>query len=426
MRAEIITIGDELTSGSVQNTNATFIASQLHPLGIEVVKMTTVGDTHEDIIKALRSTQGTVSVALVTGGLGPTVDDITTKAASEAFRRKLLLNKEALKTMEERFQKFGRAMSSHNVRQAYLPTGATIVPNPIGTACGFHLAKDNTLFIFMPGVPREMQRMCEETVIPLLKRELPETSIVKSQLLKIFGKSESYCDQLLGKLIKKEREIRFAFLPHYPEITLKLTMRGNDTRAIEKKLKSVTRAVTRILGDIVFAEGEHTLEEVVGSLLKSQGATLAVAESCTGGLITHRLTNVPGSSEYIERTLVVYSTTSKKALLKVPTSLLNRYGAVSKEVAEHMARGVRTSSKTTVGLAVTGIAGPAGGTPEKPVGTVFIALAHARSVSTEQLKFYGDREQIKFMTSQYALDILRKQLIAQQLPSVQFDKTRGL
>lgn len=413
MRAEIITIGDELTSGSVQNTNATFIASQLHPLGIEVVKMTTVGDTHEDIIKALRSTQGTVSVALVTGGLGPTVDDITTKAASEAFRRKLLLNKEALKTMEERFQKFGRAMSSHNVRQAYLPTGATIVPNPIGTACGFHLAKDNTLFIFMPGVPREMQRMCEETVIPLLKRELPETSIVKSQLLKIFGKSESYCDQLLGKLIKKEREIRFAFLPHYPEITLKLTMRGNDTRAIEKKLKSVTRAVTRILGDIVFAEGEHTLEEVVGSLLKSQGATLAVAESCTGGLITHRLTNVPGSSEYIERTLVVYSTTSKKALLKVPTSLLNRYGAVSKEVAEHMARGVRTSSKTTVGLAVTGIAGPAGGTPEKPVGTVFIALAHARSVSTEQLKFYGDREQIKFMTSQYALDILRKQLIAQ-------------
>jgi nicotinamide-nucleotide amidase len=413
MRAEIITIGDELTSGSVQNTNATFIASQLHPLGIEVVKMTTVGDTHEDIIKALRSTQGTVSVALVTGGLGPTVDDITTKAASEAFRRKLLLNKEALKTMEERFQKFGRAMSSHNVRQAYLPTGATIVPNPIGTACGFHLAKDNTLFIFMPGVPREMQRMCEETVIPLLKRELPETSIVKSQLLKIFGKSESYCDQLLGKLIKKEREIRFAFLPHYPEITLKLTMRGNDTRAIEKKLKSVTRAVTRILGDIVFAEGEHTLEEVVGCLLKSQGATLAVAESCTGGLITHRLTNVPGSSEYIDRTLVVYSNTSKKALLKVPTSLLNRYGAVSKEVAEHMARGVRTSSKTTVGLAVTGIAGPAGGTPEKPVGTVFIALAHARSVSTEQLKFYGDREQIKFMTSQYALDILRKQLIAQ-------------
>ena len=413
MRAEIITIGDELTSGSVQNTNATFIASQLHPLGIEVVKMTTVGDTHEDIIKALRSTQGTVSVALVTGGLGPTVDDITAKAASEAFRRKLLLNKEAFKTMEERFQKFGRAMSPHNVRQAYLPAGATIVPNPIGTACGFHLAKDNTLFIFMPGVPREMQRMCEETVIPLLKRELPETSIVKSQLLKIFGKSESYCDQILGKLIEKEKEIRFAFLPHYPEIILKLTMRGNDTRAIEKKLKSVTRAVTRILGDIVFAEGEHTLEEVVGSLLKSQGATLAVAESCTGGLITHRLTNVPGSSEYLERALVVYSNTSKKALLKVPASLLNRHGAVSKEVAAHMAREVKVLSKTTFGVAVTGIAGPSGGTPEKPVGTVFIALAHARSVSTEQLKFYGDREQIKFMISQYALDILRKQLIAQ-------------
>lgn len=408
MKVEIITIGDELCSGSVQDTNATFISSHLHTIAIEVAKVTTVGDDTEKIVEALRSVQQKVSFVIVTGGLGPTVDDITTQAAADALRRKLVLNKHALKAMEERFQQFGRTMSPHNIKQAYLPSGATIVPNPIGTACGFSLAKSNTLFIFLPGVPREMKRMFEESVIPLIKKEQPETSIIRSSVLKIFGKTESYCDQRLSDLIKSEKEITFAFLPHYPEISLKLTMRGQDKKYIEKKIKAVERKVTKILGDIIFGKNEETLEEVVGNLLRSQGATIAVAESCTGGLISHRLTNVPGSSDYLERSIIAYSNKAKKDLLKVPATTLNRFGAVSKETAESMAKGVRKLSKTTFGLAVTGIAGPTGGTPEKPVGTVFISIAHGRQVTTQKCRFYGDREQIKFMTSQYALDMVRR------------------
>lgn len=408
MKVEIITIGDELCSGSVQDTNATFISSHLHTIAIEVAKVTTVGDDTEKIVEALRSVQQKVSFVIVTGGLGPTVDDITTQAAADALRRKLVLNKHALKAMEERFQKFGRTMSPHNIKQAYLPSGATIVPNPIGTACGFSLAKSNTLFIFLPGVPREMERMFEESVIPLIKKEQPETSIIRSSVLKIFGKTESYCDQRLSDLIKSEKEITFAFLPHYPEISLKLTMRGQDKKYIEKKIKAVERKVTKILGDIIFGKNEETLEEIVGNLLRSQGATIAVAESCTGGLISHRLTNVPGSSDYLERSIIAYSNKAKKDLLKVPATTLNRFGAVSKETAESMAKGVRKLSKTTFGLAVTGIAGPTGGTPEKPVGTVFISIAHGRQVTTQKCRFYGDREQIKFMTSQYALDMVRR------------------
>lgn len=411
MNVEIITIGDELCSGSVQDTNATFIANQLHTNGIEVTKVTTVGDDTETIVDALKGVLQKTSFVIVTGGLGPTVDDITTQAAAYALRRKLVLNKHALKAMEEKFQKYDRTMSPHNVKQAYLPSGAVIIPNAIGTACGFSLAKSNTLFIFLPGVPREMRRMFEENVIPLIKKEQPETSIIRSQVLKIFGKTESYCDQKLSDLIKSEKEITFSFLPRYPEISLKLTMRGKDKKNIEKKLKAAERKITKILGDIIFGKNEETLEEVVGNLLRSKGATISLAESCTGGLIAHRITNVPGSSDYLERSLIVYSNKAKKELLKVPATTLNRFGAVSQETAECMAKGVKSLSKTTFGLAVTGIAGPTGGTPEKPVGTVFISLAHGRQVKTQKRRFYGDREQIKFMTSQYALDILRKHLI---------------
>ena len=413
MKVEIMTIGDELTSGSSQDTNATFIAHQLHTIGIEVVKITTVGDDTEKIVDALRNAQQKVGCVIVTGGLGPTVDDITAKAAAEALRRKLVLNKLVLKAMEERFMKYGRKMSPNNVKQAYLPSDSTIVPNPIGTACGFYLARSNTLFFFLPGVPGEMKRMVEESVIPIIKKEQPETTIVSSCVLKVFGKSESYCDQVLSDLIKSEKEVAFAFLPHYPEISLKLTMRGKDGKYIEKKLKALERKIKskKYLGDVIFGKDEETLEGVVGKLLRSKGATISIAESCTGGLITHRLTNVPGSSDYLERSLVVYSDKAKKELLKVPAGILKRHGAVSKEVAESMAKGVKSLSKTTFGLAVTGIAGPAGGTPEKPVGTVFISFSHKRQVITQKCSFYGDREQIKFMTSQYALDVLRKYLI---------------
>ena len=412
MKAQIVSIGNELTSGSVLNTNATFIAGKLHAMGIEIAEIITVGDDTVSIVEALRNVKPMVSFVVVTGGLGPTVDDITTHAAAEALRRKLILNKQALQAMEEHFKHSGRTMSPHNIRQAYLPSGAQVIANPIGTACGFSAARSNTIFFFLPGVPREMMRMLEESVIPLIRKEQPEVTQVRTAVLKIFGRTESYCDHALGDLIKQEQEIAFAFLPHYPEITIKLTIRGREKKYLEKKLKAVERKTLHILGDIVFGRDDETMEMVVGNLLRNAGATLALAESCTGGLITHRLTNVPGTSDYLERSLIVYSNKAKKELLRVPDAILNRFGAVSEQAAAHMAREVKRLSKTTIGLAVTGIAGPAGGTTEKPVGTVFIALAYKRQVITERHQFYGDREQIKQITAQYALDSLRKLLIA--------------
>jgi nicotinamide-nucleotide amidase len=412
MKAEIISIGNELTSGSVPNTNATFIAGHLFSSGIEVSGMLTVGDESAAIIEALRNVSPSVSFVVVTGGLGPTVDDITTRAAAEALRRKLTLNHQARQALEEFLNRIGRPLDPHNLRQAYLPVGAAVIPNPIGTACGFSLARGRTVFFFLPGVPREMTRMFEESVMPQIRRERPDNTMVRAAVLKIFGRTESYCDQALHDLIKQEQEIAFAFLPHYPEITIKLTIRGTDEKYLKKKLKTVERKTGRILGNIIFGHDEETLEMVVGNLLRKAGATLAVAESCTGGLITHRITNVPGSSEYLERTLIVYGNRAKKELMEMPASLLAKHGAVSKEAADHMARAVRRLSKSTIGLAVTGIAGPGGGTPEKPVGTVFIALAHKRRVTTHRHQFHGDREQIKHITSQYALDYLRRLLMS--------------
>lgn len=417
MKAQILSIGNELTTGSVLNTNATFIAARLHAMGIEIAEILTVGDDTASIIAALRDVKPLVSFVIVTGGLGPTVDDITTHAAAEALRRKLTLNKQALQAMEEHFKRAGRAMSPHNIRQAYLPSGANIIPNPIGTACGFSATRSNTIIFFLPGVPREMSRMFEESVIPIIRKEQPEQTLVRTAVLKIFGRTESYCDQALGDLIKQEQEIAFAFLPHYPEITIKLTIRGTEKKYLEKKLRSVERKVVHLLGDIVFGRDEDTLEMVVGNLLRQSGATLALAESCTGGLISHRLTNVPGSSDYLERALIVYSNKAKEDLLKLPASILKRFGAVSEQAAAHMAREVKRLGKTTIGLAVTGIAGPGGGTPEKPVGTVFTSIAHKRQVTTQRHQFYGDREQIKHITSQYALDGLRRLLIAEGVSS---------
>ena len=415
MKAEIISIGNELTSGSVLNTNATFIANHLFSSGIEVANIITVGDDSAAIIDVLRGVSSSVSFVVVTGGLGPTVDDITTHAAAEALRRKLTLNTQARQAMEEFFKRMGRTMDPHNLRQAYLPGGAAVIPNPIGTACGFSIIRGSTIYFFLPGVPREMMRMFEAGVLPLIRKERPDDSMVRTAELKIFGRTESYCDQALGDLIRQEKEISFAFLPHYPEITIKLTIRGTDRKYLEKKLKAAERKTTRLLGDIVFGKDEETMEMVVGNLLRSAGATLSLAESCTGGLITHRLTNVPGSSDYLERALIVYSNRAKKELLAMPASILSKHGAVSREAAAHMAKEVKRLSKSTIGLAVTGIAGPGGGTVEKPVGTVFIALAHKRQVTTHRHQFYGDREQIKSITSQYALDHLRKLLIAGEI-----------
>jgi nicotinamide-nucleotide amidase len=415
MKAEIITVGNELISGHIVDTNASRISRELLSLGIVVGRMTSVGDDREAIKASLLQAMGRFPLVIVTGGLGPTVDDFTAEAAAIALGRQLILNEEALEALRKRFEKFGRPLSPGNEKQALLPEEADVVPNPVGTACGFRIIQGESTYFFLPGVPREVDAMMKEGVLPYLKKALEVKIVIRSRMVKVFGMSESGIDEMMGPTIKEieSRGIEWASLPRYPEIHLKLTLKGTDSAHVEKALEKACNLVEEKLADTVFGRDEDTMEEVVGNLLRERGVTLAVAESCTGGLIAHRLTNVPGSSDYLEWGVVVYSNRSKIDMLGVPAEVIEKHGAVSEETARAMAEGVRKLGKTTIGVGVTGIAGPTGGTEEKPVGTVFIALTDDDGTEANRyfFGFFGSREQIKLFTSQVALNNLRKRIL---------------
>jgi len=408
MNAEIITIGNELISGSVQDTNASFLAERLLSIGTEVTWMTSVGDNESDIRDALQSALRRSDVVLVTGGLGPTPDDITAEVAANTLRRKLILNEEALNRMKELFGNHGLRMPSNNEKQALIPEGAELLLNPVGTACGFMVKEEKKFLFFLPGVPRELARMADEGVLPLLQREKGQGFNFNTTTLKVFGLTESRIAELIEDLVKADEAIRISFLPNYPENHIKVTAKGfNDQKAL-KRVSEMAEAIAKRLGDCIFGRDDQTLEGVVGDLLRSHRDTIAVAESCTGGLISKRLTDIPGSSDYMKRGIVAYSNQAKIDLLGIPSSLIDRFGAVSAQVAEKMAQGAREHGKTVLGLGVTGIAGPGGGTLEKPIGLVFICVADKRETFVTSYNFPGDRAQVRLATSQAALDLVRR------------------
>jgi nicotinamide-nucleotide amidase len=302
-------------------------------------------------------------------------------------------------------------MPRSNEKQAVFPTGAEIIPNPVGTAPGFCLRSGGTWFFFLPGVPRELRQLFRESVLPRLESERKGNLHYRARLLKVFGLTESAIADRLRGLNPEVFSAEIAYLPRYPENHVKVIARGSDAGAVEENLTKVEKIIREKLGGRVFAVDRETLEEIIGRLLKERRATLAVAESCTGGLVAHRLTNVAGSSDYFERGLVVYSNRAKTELLGIPDDLIGRLGAVSGPVAEKMAEGVRLLSRSTLGLGITGIAGPGGGSPEKPVGTVFIALAGPDGTAAKAYRFWGDREQVKGITAQTALDWVRRYLL---------------
>jgi nicotinamide-nucleotide amidase len=408
VKVDIITVGNELTTGAVMDTNTAYLASELTERGFEVIFTTTVGDNEWSIEDALVRAQEHAEVILISGGLGPSTDDITASSAAKALGRRLIMNKEVLQTMRGSFAQRGMEMPLANEKQALFPHQAEIIPNPLGNASGFILRHKGKIYIFLPGVPRELKHLLKENVIPLLEKERQEKTFRRSRTLKVFGFTESAIADRLKEISCPDHSASLAYLPRFPENHVKIMVHGRFLEEVEKTLQELEKIIREKLEGRVFAADQETLEEIVGNLLRSNRATLAVAESCTGGLIAHRLTNIPGSSDYFDRGVVVYSNRAKVELLKIPEDLLATAGAVSAPVAEKMAESVRQISQSTFGLGITGIAGPGGGSEEKPVGLVFIALASPQGTVSKKYQFGGDREQIKIISAHTAIDWVRR------------------
>jgi len=410
LSAEIIAIGSELLASDRSDTNSLWLTERLNRAGIDVKLKTIVGDDDARLEELIKDAVKRSRVVITTGGLGPTEDDITRKVVARALGRRLALDESVLAEIRARFQSFGLAMPERNSRQAMVIDGAEVLPNPNGTAPGLFLKAGECVVALLPGPPREMKPMFEHHVEPRL-RELPGDIRFARRVLRVAGMGESAVDEKIAPIYTRYQNPQTTILFNSSEIEIHLRAHARAEKEAEDLLDELSLKIEKALGNAVFAFRGETMEEVVGRSLMMKGFTLAVAESCTGGLIGQRITNVPGSSSYFVESVVTYSNESKTRLLGVDKKLLQTHGAVSKEVARDMARGVRHKAKTDFGLAVTGIAGPGGGTEAKPVGLVFIALADDAHTEHKRLMIPGDRELIRWRASQAALDLLRRRLI---------------
>jgi nicotinamide-nucleotide amidase len=339
---------------------------------------------------------------------------MTARAAADTFGLALVEHEAAAGNLERRFREWGREMPEAARKQATLPEGCEPIDNPVGTACGFLIRSRGVEFMFLPGVPEEVHAMAPAVVAAIAGR-CGLRRVIRSRTLKVFGLWESKIQEMVAGRLPGDTGVALGFYPTFPEVSLKITAAGADAGEVGRGLDRFQQALHECLGDYIYSDDNESLEAVAGRLLAGQGATIAVAESCTGGLITHRLTNVAGSSAYVERSFVVYSNRAKQELLGVPGRIIAEHGAVSEPVARLMAEGCRTAAGTTYGLSVTGIAGPGGGTPEKPVGTAYIGFAGPGDTTVKKIFYPGTREKIKIMVSQLALDMLRKGLSGQAL-----------
>lgn len=409
-KAFILSTGDELTTGKTVDTNANFIADKLGAVGIDVVGVLVVGDYPERLAWAWRTALEQADVVISTGGIGPTADDLTTETVAAVAGRTLHLDQDSADRIRQLFAAMNRPMPENNLKQAMFPQGATIIPNPLGTAPGFRLpistANGVCHGVVMPGVPREMKPMLEEQVLPWLRSLDGTDDTYLSHTFQTFGISESALDELVAGVVDPS-EGRIAFRAAFPQISVRVTVHDAPAAAQTRLAAAAARLRERI-GGFCYGEGDATMEGVVGELLTQRKETLAVAESCSGGLIGHRLTNVPGSSAYMIGDIVAYNNKVKMSVLGVKKDTLKAHGAVSTEVASEMAAGVRQLTNASYGIGTTGVAGPDGGTPDKPVGTVCIALATPEKTYAYQYKFWGTREWVKILTSQVALDWVRR------------------
>lgn len=425
MKAEILTIGDEVLRGEIVDSNKALIASRLLQLDVECHYQSSVRDDPKDMRDAFNRGISRSDLLLVSGGLGPTRDDLTTEVLADAFGRDLEFDEPSFETIRSFFDRLGRQMNETNRKQAFFPAGAEVLANPVGTAPGFWLEEQGTAVICMPGVPRELSLMMDEQVLPRVADRLKGSqgvSRVRARLLRTFGMGESSLEAELAD-IAQDGQTELAFRTSFPDNFLRVVARGDSTAEADARISAVIKTIRERIGNLIYGEGEQTLEAVVGELLTDQGRTIAVAESCTGGVISGKLTDIPGSSNYYLGAVVAYANSAKHALLGVPESLLAEHGAVSEPVARAMADGVRKRFGASIGIATTGISGPGGGSDEKPVGLVYLAIAWGseREGSTwegsaaERFVFTVDRVRHRELTAQVALDWTRRLLLGIEL-----------
>ena len=414
MIGEILSTGDEVCLGTVIDTNAAHIALGLDGVGIQVTRHSCVGDDMEELVTMLSEIGTRADIAVITGGLGPTVDDLTAEAAAKAIGVDIRLNRDALNSIETYFKKFSRKVSGSDIKQAMLPEGSIPVVNLSGTAPGFILTIGKCRCYFLPGVPREMEYMFARSVIPDISALFGEQKAVVTlrRELSLFGLPEALVNEKLKGFESLFPDVKLGMLARFPVITVKMTAVGNDRTHLASEIEKAVGWCSEKLGDKVFSMEGRPMEAEIAFLLKKAGATIAVAESCTGGLIGHLLTNVAGSSDYFLFSGVTYSNAAKRAVLGVSEDTLRTYGAVSEETVREMADGARRISGATLGLATSGIAGPSGGTDEKPVGTVCIAVStRDRTYSYRFNSPFKERLSNKQIFAICALDLLRKHLV---------------
>lgn len=410
--AEIITIGDELLIGQTVDTNSAWMGMQLSMRGIRVNRITSVSDRREEIISALDEALKRAPIVLITGGLGPTSDDITKQTLAEYFGTGLVMNQDVLAEVTERITRRNLEMNENNRRQALVPESCRVLANHAGTAPGMLFEKEGKLIVSMPGVPSEMKHIMQEHVLPMVAAMAGGGTIIHRNIMTYGTFEAKLAERLEGFEQELPAMVKLAYLPAHGVIKLRLTCTGDDAAKVRATVDDQVHKLYGIIPDVIYGEDEVTLEETVGKLLLDNNLTVSTAESCTGGRIASMITSVPGSSAWFRGSVVAYDNSIKTGVLGVDPAIISRHGAVSEETVRAMAAGMRKLAATDYAVAVTGIAGPTGGTPEKPVGTVWIAVASARGIVAEKHRFADDREVNISRSASTALNLLRKQIIS--------------
>ena len=410
MKAEIISIGSEILSGEITDTNANFLARKLTELGIDLMYISAVGDNLIQLLPVLKLALERSDLIVTSGGLGPTEDDITFTAIAQALQLKLVKYQEVEEYLKELEKRFGMKLSSANLKQTYLPEGSQVIINRYGTAPAMILEKDNKIICSFPGVPHEMKKLVDENLVPYLKEKYLSSELKISKIIKIIGLREVEVNELIKEYFKKYKEITLGIYAYPEDIQLHLSASARNKDIALKLLNGLIEQLKKILGNYIYTSDNDTLEEVVGNLLKIKNKKVAVAESCTGGLLGEMITRIPGSSAYFQGGVIGYNFRVKEDLLKVSPELIKTYGEVSEQVAVAMAEGVKRYCHSDIGISITGIAGPGGATEKKDVGLVYMALTGDKNTISQKHQIFGDRQLIRIRAARRALDMLRKYL----------------
>lgn len=408
MNAEIINVGTEILLGNIINTNSAYLSRKLAELGINLYKHTVVGDNMERLTNSLKDALNTVDIIITTGGLGPTQDDITKEAVAKCLEKELIIDNESLKHIEHFFKSRNKKMNEYNKKQAYFPEGSTIIKNTVGTAPGCIVEDKEKTIILLPGPPHEMIEMFEKNVFNYLNKKSHQ--VIHSRFLRLFGIGESEVVKVIEDIIEEQDNPTIAPYADGYQVSLRITARSKDKSDAITLIDNTESKIQKRLGQYIYGKDNDTLESVVLNALIENNKTISFAESCTGGMITSKIVGVPGASKVLLGSVIAYSNEIKIRELNTPKKTLRKYGAVSEKTAKEMAKDIRNSFNSDIGVSTTGIAGPTGGTPEKPVGTVYIGLSHDERTEAFLFHLKGSRNRIRKLTTFHALNILKTYL----------------